>query len=200
MSSNVGLTIGGFEYDATRALFDGTVTVDGPDVAMRTARTLPEIFDRMIRHREVDCAELGMPFYLGDLDADASFVAIPAFPNRLFRHSAVYVNSRSGIREPADLVGKTIGELGIYGQDPGVWIKGMLMDEYGFRPEVVPREFADARPDLVTSLYDAFLESKNVAAERYRRAQRLYQVPTMLPWMNSLVEADIDLLGDDWWP
>ena len=63
------------------------------------------------------------------------FVALPAFPCRAFRHSAVFVHRGSGITGPADLVGRTIGEFGVYGQDPGVWMKGILAEEYGFRPE-----------------------------------------------------------------
>jgi 4,5-dihydroxyphthalate decarboxylase len=47
----------------------------------------------------------------------------------------VFVNTDSGITGPADLVDKTIGEFGVYGQDPGVWMKGIFADEYGFRPE-----------------------------------------------------------------
>jgi 4,5-dihydroxyphthalate decarboxylase len=103
---------------------------------MHTAATLPEIFERMMRGREFDVSELGMTFYLRMLDGgDDSFVALPVFPNRVFRHSCVFVNAASGIADPADLVGKTIGEFGTYGQDSGVWAKGILMDEYGFRPE-----------------------------------------------------------------
>jgi 4,5-dihydroxyphthalate decarboxylase len=90
----------------------------------------------MMRGREFDVSELGMTFYLRMLDSgDDYFVALPVFPNRVFRHSCVFVNAASGIGDPADLVGKTIGEFGTYGQDSGVWAKGILMDEYGFRPE-----------------------------------------------------------------
>jgi 4,5-dihydroxyphthalate decarboxylase len=53
----------------------------------------------------------------------------------VFRHSCVFVNASAGIRSAADLTGRTIGEFGIYGQDSGVWAKGILADEYGFRPE-----------------------------------------------------------------
>lgn len=53
----------------------------------------------------------------------------------VFRHSCVFVNIESGITSAADLAGKTIGEFGVYGQDSGVWAKGILMDEFGFRPE-----------------------------------------------------------------
>jgi len=121
--------IGCFRYETTAALFDGSVTVDGVDVAMETAATIPEIFQRMMRGREFDVAELGLTFYLRTFGDASPFIAIPVFPNRVFRHSCVFVNTASGIREPGDLVGRTIGEMGIYGQDSGVWAKGILMDE-----------------------------------------------------------------------
>src|SRR5438067_915609 len=114
------LRIGCFEYDTTRPLFDGSVTFDGAGVTMETAATLPEIFDRLIRADEFDVAELGLTFYLRLLETGVPFVALPIFPNRVFRHSCVFVNTRSGITGPGDLAGKTIGEFGTYGQDSGV--------------------------------------------------------------------------------
>ncbi|MFC0039647.1 hypothetical protein [Actinomadura rayongensis] len=133
---DLNLRIGTFRYDTTEALFDGSVTVDGVGgTTMSTAATLPEIFERMTCGDDVDVSEFGMTFLLRALDQGMPFVAIPVFPARVFRHSCVFVNTGSGITEPADLVGKTIGEFGIYGQDSGVWAKGILADEYGFRPE-----------------------------------------------------------------
>ena len=58
------LTIGSFEYDTTRPLFDGSVSVDGVDVTMETAATVPELFERLIRGDEFDVAELGLTFFL----------------------------------------------------------------------------------------------------------------------------------------
>lgn len=132
---DLGLKIGCFRYETTAALFDRTVTTSSVDVSMETARTIPEIFERMMRGREFDVSELGLTFYLRTFAEDSPFIAIPVFPNRVFRHSCVFVNTASGINEPKDLVGKTIGEFGMYSQDSGVWAKGILMDEYGFRPE-----------------------------------------------------------------
>ena len=63
------------------------------------------------------------------------FIAIPIFPNRCFRHSAIYINKASGIKAPGDLVGKTIGEFAVYGHDAGVWPKGILSDDYGVTPD-----------------------------------------------------------------
>lgn len=134
--SDLDLRIGSFRYDTTEALFDGSVTVKGVgSTAMSTAATLPDIFARFVRNEDVDVSEFGMTFLLRALDEGAPFVAIPAFPCRAFRHSAVFINADSGITGPADLIDKTIGEFGVYGQDPGVWMKGIFADEYGFRPE-----------------------------------------------------------------
>jgi hypothetical protein len=66
---------------------------------------------------------------------DPPFIALPVFPNRCFRHSAIYVNTASGIKKPEDLAGKTVGEFAVYGHDAGVWPKGILSDEYGVTPD-----------------------------------------------------------------
>jgi hypothetical protein len=124
-----------WDYDRTRALADGTVKFDGIDAGFDSARIVTEIFERMIRRREFDVSELGMTYFLRTLDLDEPpFVAIPVFPNRCFRHSAIYVNKASGIAHPRDLAGKTIGELALYGHDAGVMPKGVLSDEYGVTP------------------------------------------------------------------
>ena len=57
-------------------------------------------------------------------------MAIPIFPSRFFRHSCIYVNVNSGIREPADLIGKRIGTPEFQMTAP-VWIRGILSDHYG---------------------------------------------------------------------
>lgn len=132
----MNLTISSYLYDTTQALFDGSVDVKGADaLTMTTARTLPEIFERFVRDDQVDVSEFGLTFLLRAREAGEDYVALPIFPNRVFRHSCVFVSTAGGITHPEQLVDRTIGEFGIYGQDSGVWAKGILMDEYGFRPE-----------------------------------------------------------------
>ncbi len=124
------------DYNRTSALMNGAVTIDGVDASFHTARIVTEIFEGMIRRRAYDVAELGWTYYLRTFaDGPSPFIAIPVFPNRAFRHSAIYVNKASGITRPEDLVGKRIGELALYGHDAGVMPKGILSDEHGFRPE-----------------------------------------------------------------
>ena len=128
--SGLRLTLACWNYDRTRALQEGRVPVDGVEL---TYLNLPveETFFRMLRHREFDVAELSLSSYtLSLFREDCPFIAIPVFPSRYFRHSCVYVNSDSGIREPKDLIGKRIGNPE-YQMTAPVWIRGILSDEYG---------------------------------------------------------------------
>jgi hypothetical protein len=125
-----------WNYDRTRALTDGSVRIDGVDMTYRSDVIVSDIFERMVRQREFDVSELGLTFYLRTLDFDdPPFIAIPVFPNRFFRHSSVFVNKSSGISSPADLAGKTVGELGTYGHDAGIWAKGIIGEDHGVTPD-----------------------------------------------------------------
>ena len=128
-------TVAAYRYEHTEALFDGRVTIDGFETRLETAPLVSDIFRRMVEG-EFDVAELGLTYFLRTVDLDdPPFLALPIFPNRNFRHSAIYVNTASGIEEPQDLAGKTVGEFALYGHDAGVWPKGILSDEYGLTPD-----------------------------------------------------------------
>jgi 4,5-dihydroxyphthalate decarboxylase len=120
-------------YDNTRALFDGSVTFKDLDVTLHSP-SIPEIFAGLASGR-FDVAEFGLTHYLRALDSGVDLVAIPVFPARVFRHSCVFINTSTGITGPADLVGRTIGEFGMYGQDSGIWAKGIFAEDFGFVPE-----------------------------------------------------------------
>src|SRR5258708_12113715 len=124
------LSIACWNYDRTRALLDERVRVDGIDL---TYLNLPveETFFRMLRHHEFDVAEMSLSSYVLSLFSESPpFIAIPIFPSRFFRHSCIYINRNSGIRDPKDLIGKRVGTPE-FQMTAGVWIRGMLSDEYG---------------------------------------------------------------------
>ena len=123
-------------YDHTEAVLDGRVGVNGVRLRTETCDDVASLFRRMVEHRELDVAELGFTFLLRTMDLeDPPFVGIPVFLMRKFQHSVIYVSDASGITDPADLAGRTIGEFALYGHDMGVWPKGILGDEYGFAPD-----------------------------------------------------------------
>ena len=132
--TDLQLKLGVYRYEHAEPLFDGRVAIDGADVTLETAPLISDVFHRMAR-RELDISEFGLTYFLRTFDLDDSpFLALPIFPNRNFRHSALFVNVDSGIEKPADLAGKTVGEFALWGHDPGVWMKGVLAEEYGVTP------------------------------------------------------------------
>jgi 4,5-dihydroxyphthalate decarboxylase len=134
--ANLRLTLSIWDYDRTRALADGSVQPDGIELNVLEL-PLEETFFRMSRFREFDVAELSMSSYMVLLNREPKpFIAIPVFPSRSFRHSSVFVSAKSGIREPKDLIGKRIGTPE-YQMTAPVWIRGILSDEYGVKPDSV---------------------------------------------------------------
>ena len=128
--SRLKLTFGCWNYDRTRALQDGSVAPDGIDLNYLDM-PVEETFFRMLRHQEFDLAELSLSSYTVSLHKpERPFVALPAFPSRFFRHSCIYVNAKSGIRQASDLIGKKVGNPE-YQMTAPVWIRGILSDHYG---------------------------------------------------------------------
>ena len=129
--ADLKMTLACWNYDRTRALMDGSVKPEGIDLTYHNSFPAAT-FHRMMGKREFEASELGLTFYLDTLhEDDPPFVAIPVYPIRLFSHSAIYINTNKGIREPKDLIGKKIGEFFLYGHDAGTWSKGILQDHYG---------------------------------------------------------------------
>lgn len=123
-------------YDRTEALRSGDVRPDGINLNYQVL-DVEETFFRMLRNGEFDVAEMSMSSYCVTLGRDnPRFVAIPVFPSRFFRHSCIFVSTKSGIEKPEDLVGKRIG-VPEYQMTAPVWIRGILQDEYGVDPASV---------------------------------------------------------------
>jgi 4,5-dihydroxyphthalate decarboxylase len=134
--TRLNLSLACWNYDRTSALADGSVRPDGIDLNLQTLE-VEETFFRMLRNREFDAAEMSMSSYCVTLGRpDPPFVAIPVFPSRFFRHSCIFVSTKSGIQTPQDLVGKRVG-VPEYQMTAPVWIRGVLQDEYGVDPAAV---------------------------------------------------------------
>ena len=104
--------------DTNRPLVDGTVGVEGFDV---------EVSDfRGAEHIDAWDASFG-----GLMQTKAAgnhpYVSIPAFPNRKFRLSYIFVNTAAGIVSPRDLEGKRV----FVSSTAGIWARGALLNYYG---------------------------------------------------------------------
>ena len=132
----VRLSLACGDYDRVRALRERRVRPEGLDLVFLPLMP-EEIFFRQAVHHEFDVSELSLATYTSLRSrGDTSFIAIPVFPSRAFRHSGIFVRSDAGIAKPQDLRGKRVG-LSEYQLTANVWIRGILEDEHGVRPSEI---------------------------------------------------------------
>lgn len=117
------------DYAHGRALLAGEVPVPGHEVRPVEVKPVIGAYRRMIRDLEFDVCELAPTSYLMALQTGVPLTGIPVFLNRRFHHGDVQCGVDSGIRVPADLKGKRIG-VRAYTVTTGVWMRGILRDEY----------------------------------------------------------------------
>ena len=130
--AKLSLSVAIGEYDRTRALIDGSVSIDGVDPVYMPL-VPEEIFFRAFRAAEFDICELSLSSYaIKTAQGDCPYIAVPAFVSRAFRHNAVYVRT-DRIKKPADLKGKKVG-VPEYQLTANVWARAFLDDDYGVKP------------------------------------------------------------------
>jgi 4,5-dihydroxyphthalate decarboxylase len=113
------------------AIRDGDIRVEGIELNCITLKSGRDVFDRMIGGNEFDIAELSASEYISLAGSgDRRFVALPVFPSRVFRHGYIFINTRTGIRDPKDLAGRRIG-LPLYTQTAAIWTRGHLQHQFG---------------------------------------------------------------------
>lgn len=128
MTRKITVAVGA--YDRTLPLMAGLVKIDSLDARFVTA-PLEEIFARAFDDRAYDVTELSASNYLYlAATGDCPYVALPIYPSRAFRHSAVYIRTDRGISGPRDLAGRLVG-VREYSMTAALVARGVLEDEYG---------------------------------------------------------------------
>ena len=132
--ANRTITIGCRDYDHTRALADGRVKLDN-ELKFVNISPPSQIFLRMLKNEEFDASEMSLSNYMIALGkGDRRFIAIPVFPSRVFRHSYIWINTRSGIEKPQDLKSKRVG-IADYSMTALLFVRGLLQHQYGVAPQ-----------------------------------------------------------------
>ncbi len=127
---NLQLTLAINDYDHVRDLISGAVPVEGVDLIC-LQYPIEEIFFRFTRLREWDISELSLAKYCSlRAHGDDSIVAVPVFPSRCFRHSAIFVRSDGPVDRPAELAGGRIG-IPEWTQTATVYARAVLAEDYG---------------------------------------------------------------------
>lgn len=126
----VELTLAISDYDHVRDLTTGRISPEGIDLICLNL-SIEEIFFRFTGFREWDISEMSFGKYVSLISQnDSSVTAIPVFPSRIFRQSAIYVRKDAKISGPEDLAGRKIG-IPEWVQTAGVYVRGWLMHQVG---------------------------------------------------------------------
>ncbi len=130
MSTNVAMTYAGGVYDRTERLYSGEVRPVNIELTYLPT-PIEELFWRQGKYAEFDAAEYSSGAYLASLeDPGYGFVALPVFPSRAFRHSAIYVHTAAGITSAKDLEGRVVGTPE-WSQTGSLYARGILQEHYG---------------------------------------------------------------------
>lgn len=118
------------DYDHTRDLVEGRVPT--PGIRLRPIPlTPPEINARFTRHREWQVSEFGLGKYVALRAAgDETITAIPVFPARAFRQSAIYVVADTKLDAPEQLAGCRVG-IPEWAQTAVIYARGFLVHHHG---------------------------------------------------------------------
>ena len=127
----VHLTLAISDYEHVREIAQGIVRADGIALTTLVFPSIEEITFRFTRSLEWDVSELSFGKYISlTSQGAAGMVAIPVFPSRVHRHSAIYVRADRGIRTAKDLEGRAVG-IPEWAQTAGIYVRGFLAEEYG---------------------------------------------------------------------
>jgi 4,5-dihydroxyphthalate decarboxylase len=87
-------------------------------------------FKPMVREMAYDCGELAIVTYLQARTYNKALVLLPFVVTGNFHHKSIAYNAERGDLRPEDLAGRRVG-VRTYSQTTGVWVRGILQNEYG---------------------------------------------------------------------
>lgn len=117
-----------------RGLKDGAVSSDWVGFEFVEVDPITRAFRRQTRGMEFDLCEIALTTHAQARAYGKPITALPVVLLRGLHHGALMCRADSPLRGPADLVGKRIG-VRAWSQTTGVWVRGVLHDEYGIAPD-----------------------------------------------------------------
>jgi 4,5-dihydroxyphthalate decarboxylase len=117
-----------------RALKQGTVASDRVGFDFVEVDPVTRAFRRMTRAMEFDLCEMALTTHAQARAFGKPITALPIVLLRGLHHGALICRRDAPLRGPVDLVGKRVG-VRAWSQTTGVWVRGILRDEYGIAPD-----------------------------------------------------------------
>jgi len=132
------ITVAGYSYDRLQPLIDGRVEIEGCSLTYQKGG-ISDLNNHVFQGPQtIEVTEIGLhPYMLAFAnDGFRGYNLLPVFPLRTFRHKSIFIRTDRGIDRPEDLRGKRIATPG-FSSTSLTWIRGVLADEYGVKPEDV---------------------------------------------------------------
>jgi len=124
MQSKIELKLVTKDYDFLMPLVSGDVVTEG--IRLSCDRDTPNALDRTLSDASIEVGELSFSRQLSRIaNNDNSFVGIPIFPQRAFRHRCFFTKRGSGIDSFEALAGKRIG-TNEWPASGNVWSRAIL--------------------------------------------------------------------------
>ena len=120
----------------TEALFAGRAASSLLRLQFENFPTINRAFAPMVRERRFDVSEMAIATFLQAKAYGKELVLLPVVVSARFQQSAMLCRADSDIASPADLAGRRVG-VRAYSQTTGMWLRGILADEYGVQPRQI---------------------------------------------------------------
>src|SRR5579864_3594325 len=117
-------------YANTKALKSGAIGSDLVDFDFAEVKVANNLFKQVVREARYDVVELAIVTYLQAKAYGKPYVLIPAVVVGRGQHHTIAYNPERGPLSPSDLAGRRVG-VRAYTVTTGVWVRGILADEYG---------------------------------------------------------------------
>lgn len=207
------------DYAHTLPLKRGEITSPLLKLDFVDVKPMHKAFKPMVREHAFDASEMALVTYLQAKAFNKGLTLLPAAMLARFQHHTMLFNAERGKIAPVDLRGKRIG-VRSYSQTTGVWIRGILENDYGIDMRRVqwvvfedghvaeakdPPGVARARPDqditqmlidgeLDAAIYGAAMPEnealQSVIPDPEAAAQRWYARHGLIPVNHMVVVTD----------
>jgi 4,5-dihydroxyphthalate decarboxylase len=123
-------------YPHTASLVDTTTALDDQIEFVVEPLSNTGGFAQILAELRFDVFELPIVSFLVAQQQGIPIVAAPLFVTRRFHHSRLRLNRSTGVRDPSDLTGRSVG-VRYHGFTDGTWARGILSHDFGLDPRQV---------------------------------------------------------------
>lgn len=126
-------------YPHTLAIKSGELSSDVFEFRFTEYKGIPQAADDMLADLDnmaFDICEMPLVTFLQAIDAGAKLKLMPLLLGGEFHHGSCWYCPANGELKPEDLQGKKIG-VRSYTQTTGLWVRGVLSEQYGVDPKSV---------------------------------------------------------------